>query len=65
MAGWWAEFPDQHLPKLSFRDSIQYSIVHGSESDPSTPLELRLEGQATYIAQAGGVNVSPDRVKTE
>ena len=31
MAGWWAEFPDQHLPELSFRDSIQYAIVDGPE----------------------------------
>ena len=55
MAGWWAEFPDQHLPELSFRDSIQYAIVDGPELDPSTPPELPLEGQATYIGQAGGL----------
>ncbi len=55
MAGWWAEFPDQHFPELSFRDSIQYAIVDGPEIDPSTPPELPLEGQATYIGQAGGL----------
>ena len=55
MAGWWAEFPDQHLPALSFRDSIQYAIVDGPEIDPSNPPRLPLEGQATYIGQAGGL----------
>ena len=25
MAGWWAQFPGQHIPDLSFRDSIQRS----------------------------------------
>ena len=55
MAGWWAEFPDQHLPELSFRDSIQYAIVDGPEIDPSAPPQLPLEGQASYIGQAGGL----------
>lgn len=55
MAGWWAEFPNQHFPELSFRDSIQYAIVDGPEIDPSTPPELPLDGQATYIGQAGGL----------
>ena len=55
MAGWWAEFPDQHLPELSFRDSIQYAIVDGPEIDPATPPELPLAGQATYVGQAGGL----------
>lgn len=55
MAGWWAEFPDQHLPNLSFRDSIQYALVDGPEIDPSTPPQLPLEGQATYAGQAGGL----------
>ena len=55
MAGWWAEFPDQHLPTLSFRDSIQYSIVDGPEIDPSNPPQLPLDGQATYVGQAGGL----------
>ena len=55
MAGWWAQFPGQHLPVLSFRDSIQYALVDGPEIDPSTPPELPLEGQAAYIGQAGGL----------
>ena len=55
MAGWWAQFPGQHLPELSFRDSAQYAIVDGPEIDPASPPELPLEGQATYIGQAGGL----------
>jgi len=55
MAGWWAEFPGQHLPTLSFRNSIRYAIVDGPEIDPSIPAELPLEGQASYIGQAGGL----------
>ena len=55
MAGWWAEFPDQHFPDLSFRDSIQYAIVDGPEIDLSNPPQLPLEGQATYVGQAGGL----------
>lgn len=55
MAGWWAEFPGQHLPVLSFRDSIQYSIVDSPETDPSSPPDLPIEGQATYVGQAGGL----------
>ena len=55
MAGWWAEFPGQHLPELSFRDSIQYALVDGPEIDPAEPPELPLEGQATYAGQAGGL----------
>ena len=55
MAGWWAEFPGQHLPELSFRDSIQYAIVDGPEIDPSNLPQLPLEGQAAYIGQAGGL----------
>ena len=57
MAGWWAEFPDQHLPELSFRDSVQYAIVDGPELDPSNPPQLPLEGQASYVGQAGGLYV--------
>ncbi len=55
MAGWWAQFPGQHLPDLSFRDSIQYSIVDGPEFDLSAPRRLPVEGRATYVGQAGGL----------
>ena len=55
MAGWWAQFPGQHLPELSFRDSIQYAIVDGPEIDPATLPELPLAGRATYAGQAGGL----------
>ena len=55
MVGWWAQFPGQHLPVLLFRKSIRYAIVDGPEQDPSTPPQLPLEGQATYIGQAGGL----------
>ena len=55
MAGWWAQFPGQHIPDLSFRNSIQRSIVDGPEVDPSAPPRLPVEGQATYAGQAGGL----------
>ena len=55
MAGWWAQFPGQHLPELSFSDSVQYAIVDGPEIDPADPPELPLEGQATYIGSSGGL----------
>ena len=55
MAGWWAQFPGQHYPDLSFRDSIQYAIVDGPELDLSTPPQLPLAGQATYLGPAGGL----------
>ena len=55
MAGWWAQFPGQHLPELSFSDSVQYAIVDGPEIDPANPPELPLEGQATYIGSSGGL----------
>ena len=55
MAGWWAQFPGQHLPDLSFRDSIQYAIVDGPEFDLSAPRRLPVAGRATYTGQAGGL----------
>ena len=57
MAGWWTEFPDQHPPNLSFRDSVQYAIVDGPEIDPASPPRLPATGQATYAGQAGGLYV--------
>ena len=55
MTGWWAEFPDQRPPVLSFGDSEQYAIVDGPESDPASPPDLPLQGQATYAGPAGGL----------
>ena len=55
MAGWWAQFPGQHLPDLDFSGSEQYAIVDGPEIDPANPPELPLEGQATYIGSSGGL----------
>ena len=55
MAGWWIQFPGQHLPDLSFADSEQYGIVDGPEIDPAHPPELPLAGKATYSGDAGGV----------
>lgn len=55
MAGWWAEFPGQHPPQLSFEGYLGYGIVDGPEIDPAHSPELPLEGQATYFGQAGGL----------
>ena len=55
MAGWWAQFPGQELPDLSFADSEQYAIVDGPEIDQARPPELPLAGRATYIGPAGGL----------
>ena len=55
MAGWWAHFHDQLLPDLSFANSSQYAIVDGPELDPEFPPGLPVEGQATYVGQAGGL----------
>ena len=53
LAGWWAQFPDQHYPDISFEDSIQYAIVDGPELE--APPELPVSGQASYAGQAGGL----------
>ena len=55
MAGWWAQFPEQHLPDLDFSDSEQYAIVDGPELDLANPRNLPLDGQATYIGSSGGL----------
>lgn len=55
MAGWWAQFPGQELPDLSFAGSEQYAIVDGPEIDPASPPELPLAGRATYTGPAGGL----------
>ena len=55
MAGWWAQFPGQDLPDLSFADSEQYAIVDGPEIDPAKPPELPFAGRAIYTGPAGGL----------
>ncbi len=55
MARWWAQFPGQEFPDLSFAESEQYAIVDGPEIDPASPPELPIAGQATYTGQAGGL----------
>ena len=55
MAGWWAQFPDQRPPELSFERSEQYAIVDGPEIDHSVPPRLPAEGTASYAGPAGGL----------
>ena len=52
---WWAEFPGQHPPVLSLRESLQYAIVDGPEIDHGHPPELPVGGTARYAGQAGGL----------
>ena len=53
--GWWAQFNDQHPPKLSLAEADQYSIVDGPELDHGFPPELPVDGAAEYVGQAGGL----------
>ena len=53
--GWWAQFPDQHAPDLSFAESVQYSIIDGPEIDHSIVPHVPADGVATYTGQAGGL----------
>ena len=55
IAGWWIPFLGQHLPDLSFADTVQYRIVDGPEIDSTHPQELPPAGKATYSGDAGGV----------
>ncbi len=55
--GWWAQFYDQHPPRLSLADADQYAIVDGPELDHGVPPELPVEGTAEYAGQAGGLYV--------
>ena len=57
MAGWWVQFPGQHLPELSFADSEIYAVVDGPETDPANPPELPVAGEAAYSGNSGGVYV--------
>ncbi len=53
--GWWIQFPDQHLPDLSFKDSEQYAIIDGPELDHGIIPQVPADGTATYTGQAGGL----------
>ena len=53
--GWWALFPDQRPPELSFKESVQYAIVDGPEIDHGVAPRLPVGGTATYAGQAGGL----------
>ena len=55
MAGWWAEFPAQHLPDLDLRESVRYGIVDGPEIDVRFPPDLPIDGTANYLGQTGGI----------
>ena len=55
MFGWWALFPDQHPPELSFRDSVRYALIDGPELDHGVVPRLPVDGTATYAGQAGGL----------
>ena len=55
MFGWWAQFPDQHPPDLSFKESIRYAIIDGPELDHGVVPQLPIEGTATYAGPAGGL----------
>ena len=53
--GWWALFPDQHPPELSFNDSVRYALVDGPELDHGVVPQLPVDGTAAYAGQAGGL----------
>ena len=53
--GWWALFPDQQPPELSFRESVQYALIDGPELDHGVVPQLPVDGTATYAGQAGGL----------
>ena len=55
MFGWWALFPDQQPPALSFEGSVQYGIVDGPEIDHGVVPQLPVDGTATYAGPAGGL----------
>ena len=55
MFGWWALFPDQHPPELSFEESVRYAIVDGPEIDTGVAPQLPVGGTASYAGQAGGL----------
>ena len=56
MFGWWAQFPDQHLPNLVLDDeTLRFAIVDGPELDHGIVPEVPMVGTATYAGPAGGL----------
>ena len=55
MAGWWAQFPDQNPPDLSFRDFNPFAIIDGPALDHGVAPQLPVGGAATYAGPAGGL----------
>ncbi len=55
MAGWWARFPGQKPPDLSFRESERFAIIDGPELDHGIAPQLPVDGTATYAGPAGGL----------
>ena len=53
--GWWTQFPDQHVPDLSFADSEQFAIIDGPEIDHGLLPQVPADGTVTYTGQAGGL----------
>ena len=53
--GWWAQFPDQHPPELSFRDSVRSALIDSPELDHGVVPRLPVDGTATYAGPAGGL----------
>ena len=53
--GWWALFPGQKPPELSFEDSVRYALIDGPELDHGVVPQLPVDGTATYAGQAGGL----------
>ena len=53
--GWWAEFPDQHVPDLSFAEVEPFVIIDGPEIDHGIVPQVPTDGVAIYTGQAGGL----------
>ena len=54
-AGWWAQFPDQKPPELSFSDSERFAIIDGPSLDHGVAPQLPVDGTAAYAGPAGGL----------
>ena len=55
MAGWWAEFPGQRYPDLSWDGSARYAIVDGPEITQLSRPQFPASGSASYVGRAGGL----------